>query len=114
MSIFSEDLHTTSLAEVRKRQGGDHQVVVVGTDDGRFTQMDLSASGTMLRYGVERNHYSAVEVSLKPKPGLRLHTVFHRFREVTHARGFDFQDYNCIRFASDLAGTIGASDGDVF
>jgi hypothetical protein len=100
--------------EIRKKSIGDHQVVVVGTEDGKFTQMDLASMGSMLRYNVNRAHYNIVVNSFTPNDELRLYDVFRRFYEVTHARGFNFLDYNCERFASDLAGKMSPPDEDAF
>jgi hypothetical protein len=107
--INSNNPRVTSI-EVRKKSVGDHQVVVIGTEDGKFTQMDLSSSGTMLRYDVDQEHYSVVVGTFTPRESLQLHDAFREFYRVTHARGFHFEDYNCMRFANDLAGGIGTAE----
>jgi hypothetical protein len=93
--------------EMRKKHVGDHQVVVVGTADGRFTQFDVGVSGAILRYHVDRDHYSLVTGTYDPTPNLRLHDVFRAFFLQTHARGFESDTYNCVRFAADFVGRIG-------
>jgi hypothetical protein len=98
--------------EVRKKDRQDHQVVVVGTEDGKYTQMDLASGGAILRYDVEQDHYSMVVDEYTPTGGLKLHDVFRHFFNVTHAKGFHFENYNCMRFATDLAKGIGTFQGE--
>lgn len=106
--INSRNRRVVSI-EMRKKSVGDHQVVVVGTEDGRFTQFDVGTSGAILRYGpeIEPDHYPVVTGTYDPNGGLRLHDVFRAFLAQAHARGFDSINYNCVRFASDFVGRIG-------
>jgi hypothetical protein len=110
--INSNNPRVTSI-EVRKKSKEDHQVVVVGTKDGGFVQMDLGINGSMIRYGnsVQRNHYEVLVAAFVPREDLCLHDVFKAFYEQTGAKAFNFENYNCTRFASDLAGRMGTSDG---
>ncbi len=105
-SINSKNSRVVSI-EMRKKHVGDHQVVVVGTADGRFTQFDVGVTGAILRYDVDQDHYSVVTGTYDPNGGLRLHDVFRAFLAQTHARAFDSINYNCVRFASDFVGRIG-------
>ena len=100
--------------EVRKKNLEDHHVLVVGTNDGKFTQMDIASGGAILRYGINRNYYSIVTDAYTPKSGITLHDAFRVFYLKTKERGFDFTDYNCIRFANDVAGKLGTCDTNDF
>jgi hypothetical protein len=104
--IHDENERVTSI-EVRKKGMGDHQVLVVGTEDGKFTQMDIASFGAILRYDVEQDHYPQVEDTYTPNEGLTLHDAFRAFYQHTCEKPFHFTDYNCIRFVTDLACRIG-------
>jgi hypothetical protein len=93
--------------KVKRKSTGDHQVVVVGMAGGLFMQMDISSYGTMLRYPADDSHYPITVGTFRPRDDLKLDDVFRAFFNLTHQRGFDFEDYNCIRFANNLAGSIG-------
>jgi hypothetical protein len=100
----------TSIA-VRKKPDADHEVVVVGTADGIYVQMDIASHGAKLRYNINPAHYGIVVKAYTPNHNLRLHDVFRAFYNLSHAHAFHFENYSCQRFAADLARSVGTAQG---
>jgi hypothetical protein len=121
IELFRAKIHgnnpRVTCIELRRRRDQDHHVLVVGTEDEKFMQMDATPDGALLRYDVEQDFYGTVVDTYTPNDGLRLYDVFREFDQHTRENPFDFDQYNCVRFATDLAcrlGTYDENDNDDF
>lgn len=118
LGLFQEKVTAANpqIASVGTYQGvGDHVEVFARTETGEWVKMDMSGAGSRIIYpadGPGGHQVDDVDYTLKP---MRLHDLFKAFFEVAKAKKFDFQDYNCQRFACNLmSALVDYEESDLF
>jgi hypothetical protein len=93
---------------IRKERNADHQYVIATTSCGINLKMHLGAVGAEIKCGREISpEFGLPRGDFRPQKSLTLGDAVGIFYQLAHRHAFESDSYNCSRFASDLASSMG-------
>ncbi len=100
--------YAVTEVHIRKESNADHQYVIALTNGGINLKMHLGTAGAEIKcspgisatFGLDRGRFT-------PKRGMTLGDAVGIFYQLAHVHAFESDNYNCARFAADLAASLG-------
>jgi hypothetical protein len=97
-----------SAVHIRKESNADHQYVIAITNGGINLKMHLGTAGAEIKFGAGISATFGIDRGrFEPKRGMTLGDAVGIFYQLAHEHAFESDNYNCARFAADLAARLG-------
>lgn len=109
--IAPEEIGTVRSISIRQENKGDHMYVIAMIKGGPNIKMELGNGGHFIKIDHDISDQFGQPIgTYKPKEGLTDKDVIAKFEEYKGKVEFHFTDYNCQRYAFDIAGELGTPE----